>query len=332
MRLGRTPLFAALALGLLLALSAPAQALEAEALVPGGTAVGIEMETDGVTVVGLTGVETEAGVLRPAEAAGLREGDVIRGIDGVRVDSAAELLAALDAPEAGARSLSVEREGRELNLSVRPARNLEGAMQLGIWLRDGVSGIGTLTFYDPVSGAFGALGHGISDGASGELLEFDRGCITGAEVVDVIRGAPGAPGELCGRFDRDAVLGSLEKNTDRGIFGISALPAEGTPLPVAAEAEVRLGPAVIRCSVNGTEVREYAVEISRIYRDTEDSRFLLLTVTDPALVEAAGGIVQGMSGSPIVQNGKLVGAVTHVLLNDPLRGYGISIEKMLEAA
>ena len=321
---------AALALALV-ATAVPAWALDAEALVPVGSAVGIELDAGGVMVVGLSEVQTETGTVTPAEEAGLRTGDVICALDGRGTANAAEFLTAVGELDGGEHRISVLRDGKETELTVIPAKNEDGAYQLGLWLRDSVTGIGTVTFYDPESGVFGALGHGVSDAGTGELLPFTTGSITGAEVVDVIRGAPGSPGELCGEFDREHVLGALDKNTERGIFGTAALENIGEAIPVAREDEVTLGPAVIRSSVGGG-IRDYNVEISRVYRNAADSRFLLLTVTDPALLDATGGIVQGMSGSPIIQNGKLIGAVTHVLISDPAKGYGISIEKMLEAA
>ena len=297
-----------------------------------GSAVGIELDADGVMVVGLSEVETADGPVSPAELAGLRTGDVIRAVDGRTTASAAEFLTAMAEMDGGEHRLTVRRGGDDLDFTVRPVQNGEGAYQMGLWLRDSVTGIGTVTFYDPGTGTFGALGHGVSDTGTGELLPFTAGSITGAEVVDVIRGMPGSPGELCGEFDRERVLGALEKNTEQGIFGVAAPELSGAPLPVAGEDEVRLGPATIRSCVDSGGARDYAVEISRIYRNATDSRFLLLTVTDPALLETTGGIVQGMSGSPIIQDGKLIGAVTHVLISDPAKGYGISIERMLEAA
>ena len=213
-----------------------------------------------------------------------------------------------------------------------PVRSEDGRWQLGLWLREGVSGIGTVTYYDPETGQFGALGHGINDVESGDLLPFEGGSITEADVVDVVKGAPGSPGELCGQPDREQVLGELERNTGSGIFGVAEFDAAGAPVPVASPQEVRLGPASILTTVNGGGVAEYSVEISRIYRQPEEHRFLMLTVTDPRLLEQTGGIVQGMSGSPILQDGKLIGAVTHVLLSDATRGYGIGIQDMLDAA
>lgn len=322
----------ALGLVLLLELSTSALALEAAELVPVGTTVGIELEMGGVMVVGVTDVETPDGTASPAADAGLKSGDVITGIGARRTATAAEFLTAISELDGGEVGVTAQRNGQEVLFTVRPAQTVEGAYQMGLWLRDGISGIGTVTFYDPASGTFGALGHGINDLDTGELLPFQSGCITGADVVDVVRGAAGSPGELCGQCDGETLLGDLKKNTDGGIFGTGDFSASGELVPVATEEEVQLGPATILANVCGCETGEYSVEISRIYRDGGDNRFLLLTVTDRTLLEKTGGIVQGMSGSPILQNGKIIGAVTHVLLNDPTRGYGISIQSMLDAA
>ena len=320
-------------LALLLCFPAQALALEASELVPGGDAVGIQLEAGGVIVAGFSEVHsTDGQTRRPAEDAGIKAGDVIREVGGIRVQSAADFLTAMSACDGEALLVRAARNGQELTFHVTPAKSGDGVWQLGLWLRDAVAGIGTVTFYDPDTGVFGALGHGINDLDTGALLPFETGTITAAEVVDVIPGAAGSPGELCGKFDREDIRGTLAKNTERGIFGTAAVAEPGAPIPVAGEDEVTLGPATIRSSVGAEGARDYAVEISRVYRDSEDNRFLLLTVTDAELLARTGGIVQGMSGSPILQNGKLIGAVTHVLLGDPRRGYGISIEKMLEAA
>ena len=321
------------AMALLLCAALPAKAFAADALVPMGCAVGIRLETDGVTVAGFSEVDTAEGTVSPAADAGLKAGDVITRIGDRDTRSAADFLSAMAAADGSALRLTALRSGRELLFHVEPAMSREGNWQLGLWLRDGVSGIGTVTYYDPATGTFGALGHGINDLQSGKLLPFEEGSITRAEVVDVVKGACGAPGELCGQPDADAALGTLEKNTDSGIFGTAEFSAgEGQCIPVAGEEEVKLGPATILTTVGDGGTEEYSIEISRIYRQPEDHRFLLLTVTDPRLIERTGGIVQGMSGSPILQDGKLIGAVTHVLLSDATRGYGISIQDMLRAA
>ena len=310
----------------------PVRALAADTLVPMGRAVGIELETDGVMIAGFAEVDTEAGSQSPAAAAGMKAGDVITALGERRTRTAEDLFSALSALGDGPVSVEARRAGKKLMFQVTPALSRTGKRQLGLWLRDGVSGIGTVTYYDPETGTFGALGHGINDLNTGALLPFDGGSITDAAVVDVVKGAPGTPGELCGQPEHDCVLGALERNTVCGIFGTAEFPDMGEALPVAAEEEVKLGPATILTTVGDGGAEEYDVEISRIYRQPQEHRFLLVTVTDPRLLERTGGIVQGMSGSPILQDGKIIGAVTHVLLSDSSRGYGISIQDMLKAS
>lgn len=322
------------ALGLLAAVLLTTSALAAAptSLVPVGNAVGIELRIDGVMIAGLTAVETEGGTASPAQDAGLLAGDVITAVGGRSIRSAQEFLTAAEKFDGGPVDVTVKRAGRALNYTVTPAKNSAGAYQLGLWLRDGVNGIGTMTYYDPESGEYGALGHGISDPDTGELIGSDSGAITRAEIDSVLKGAAGTPGELRGQIDFDAPIGTIDENTDGGIFGSVSAEIAGEPVPVAAESEIALGPATILATVSEKGVQEFGIEISRVYRGTGDSRSMMLTVTDPDLLAATGGIVQGMSGSPILQNGKLIGAVTHVLVSDPTRGYGISIEDMLSAS
>ena len=267
-----------------------AQAFAQELLV-GGQAVGIQISTDGVIVAGFCPVETEDGAVNPAEDAGLKAGDLICGADGQSVSDAAGLIAALE--EAGDQvELEVRRGSQTLSLPVQTAVGEEGRPMLGILLRDGLNGIGTLTFCDPDSGVFGALGHSINDSETGLAVPLREGSVTEAQIVAVHPGTAGTPGELDGISDLSQVLGSVERNTDVGIFGhISAA----------------------------------------LYRDA-DGTHAMFSVTDPALLSRTGGIVQGMSGSPILQNGCLVGAVTHVFINDASRGYAVSIQDMLRAA
>ena len=195
-----------------------------------------------------------------------------------------------------------------------------------------MAGIGTVTFYDPDTGTFGALGHGITDADTGLLMPLGDGAVMDASVKAVKRGAAGEPGELKGSFDLEHDRGELYANTDRGVFGVMEdFDFAGSAVPVAAPGEVRTGGAVIRANVSGDGVEEYAIEITRVLEQT-GLQNLLLRVTDQRLIDQTGGIVQGMSGSPILQDGKLVGAVTHVMVNDPQKGYGILIENMLSAA
>jgi stage IV sporulation protein B len=201
-----------------------------------------------------------------------------------------------------------------------------------VYLRQGITGIGTVTWYDPQTGAFGTLGHGVND-SKGELAEMTTGKVYPASVFSVKRGKCGEPGQLRGGVEGQQAIGDLKKNTSRGVFGSVETGWKGEAVEVAACDEVRTGPATIRSTVSGKEVREYSVEILKIYPEKrQEGRNMLIRVTDPTLLETTGGIVQGMSGSPILQDGKLIGAVTHVLVNDPTMGYGIFIENMLDAA
>lgn len=234
-------------------------------------------------------------------------------------------------------SIRAMRDDRQIQISAQAVQcSADGSYKLGAWIRDSMAGIGTITFYDPESGIFGALGHGINDVDTAQLMPLQAGSIMYAEVTDVQKGASGAPGELHGTFQVNRDMGDLFANTGSGVFGTlsdASLVNGIEPVAVAERSEVQVGPAVIRSNIAGEKVEEYQVEITRIYPSNgEDTRNLMVKVTDPALLDATGGIVQGMSGSPILQNGKLVGAVTHVLVNDPTQGYGILAENMLAQA
>ena len=320
------------ALCLLLALTllaAPALAEGARQLVAVGRTVGIGAGTEGLLVVSLSEVETAEGKRSPAAECGIQPGDIIVRLGGCEVGTSAEFAQAAAGLDGSPVAVQLLRGEQLIQYTLTPALSAEeNCWRLGLWLRDGIAGIGTVTFYDPETGLFGALGHSINDADTGVLLPLGEGYITPATVSDVLRGEKGRAGELHGAFDENSRLGSLERNTPEGIFGTVTGGFEGTPLPAAEDAEIENGPATILANVAGSEVREYAVEISR----AQSGGRLLVTVTDPALLEATGGIVQGMSGSPIIQNGKLVGAVTHVLISDPTRGYGITISSMLRAA
>ena len=300
----------------------------AQELVVGGQAVGIQVGTKGVIVAGLTQVDTAGGTKSPAQSAGMKKGDVIEKINGAEVDTASALIDSVAALDGASAELTVQRDGKTLRVTVQPVQNAEGQWMMGMWLRDGVSGIGTVTFCDPATGIYGALGHSISDADTGTKMPISDGSITDAEIVSVTRGTPGAPGELNGCADTGRVLGSIEGNTAHGIFGKAYTAFGGRTIETGA---IATGPATIVSTVSGSQPREYKVEINRIYRDTEGEH-VMLTVVDPALCAQTGGIVQGMSGSPILQGGRLVGAVTHVFVNDPTRGYGVSIQDMLASA
>ena len=298
----------------------------AQSLVPGGKALGIRMTTDGVMVAGVSEVETENGVVSPAADAGILKGDIITRLGSTEIDTAEDFKAAVSGLSGEKISVTVDRQGKTRQFNLQPALGNDGGWKLGLWLRDGVSGVGTLTFYDPESGVYGALGHSISDADTGAILPLGDGSIYDAEIVGIVPGKAGTPGELNGDPDEAAFLGDIELNCGCGIFG--AADFEGELLETG---EIKTGKATIYCTVSGDTVSEYEIEIKKLY-ETSDFTTVMLTVTDPELLAQTGGIVQGMSGSPIIQEGKLVGAVTHVFVNDPSSGYGISIQDMLSMA
>ncbi|HIY22326.1 MAG TPA: SpoIVB peptidase [Candidatus Flavonifractor merdigallinarum] len=306
-----------------------------DTVVPLGRAVGIKLFADGVMVVGLGEVDTAQGAAAPAKSCGLRAGDIITHINSEEVDTIEEVQSILQDLEGETMSIRARRDGEELQVTAQAVQcATDGSYKLGAWIRDSMAGIGTLTFYDPKSGVFGALGHGISDVDTQELMPLQSGSIMFATVQDVRRGEQGAPGELHGAFEVNRDLGELSCNSTEGIFGTltdTSLTQGMEEMTVAGRSEVHTGPAVIHSNIAGDKVQEFEVEITRVYpADSASGRDLTLKVTDEALLNATGGIVQGMSGSPIIQDGKLVGAVTHVLVNDPTQGYGILMETMLE--
>ena len=295
-----------------------------EYLIPVGRVVGLDLSSGTVTVAAFDDA------MPVAKEAGLQAGDQILTINGTRITCAEDVRRALDHSQ-GAVELVISREGAEHTIHLEP-QITENGPRLGVFLRQGITGIGTVTWFDPNTGAFGTLGHGVSD-SKGCLLKMTGGKVYPATVASVQKGKAGAPGQLKGAISGDTLLGTVDRNAQQGVFGTARSPWEGDAIPTAVWEEIHTGNAAIRSTVTGGEPRDYSVEILKIYSKTKtDGRNFLIKVTDPALLEATGGIVQGMSGSPIIQNGKLVGAVTHVLVNDPTRGYGIFIENMLDAA
>ena len=300
-------------------------------LIPGGQSVGIAIDTAGVVVVGASDIGTKPS---PARLAGLRSGDIIQKVNGMTIGSAEELSERLEGDDAV--TLDVSRNGKPLTCLVTPAMDAkDGRWRLGAWVRDSTAGVGTLTFIDPETGLYGALGHAITDVDTSVTMPVGVGELYENNVVDVTPSRQGKPGELTGDFVfKPEVIGTVERNTERGIFGHSSkteqsLYPEG--LPIAHWNELHTGPAVLLTTVDGGGPREYTCEIVRLNPGSA-TRSMVVRVNDPALLEKTGGIVQGMSGSPVLQDGKLVGAVTHVMINDPAMGYGISIDAMLEAA
>lgn len=314
-------LLAASVLLLILPLNAWAQ----EMLVPVGKIVGLQLRNDTVTVAAF-----DDAVGNLSRDSGLRIGDEILKAGGRTVRTPADVRAALK--ECGGKiTLTVRRGSKESILEVTPRQTSDG-YRLGVFLRQGIAGIGTITWYDPQTGKFGALGHGVNE-SGGCLLKMTEGNTFDAEVLSVKKGKAGTPGQLKGSADAGKICGNLYRNSPQGVFGVTREQWAGTAVPTAAREELHTGSATIRSTVTGSQPQDYSVEILKVYPSGRTgSRDLLLKITDPALLDATGGIVQGMSGSPILQDGKLVGAVTHVLVGDPTMGYGIFIGNMLAAA
>ena len=312
-------------------LSADTEDLRDLMLYPGGMPFGVKFYTDGVMVVGFCDIDTGKGSVNPAEKAGLRTKDVILKIDGEEIKGAADMTARIEASGGKPMKLTCRRGGKEFETTLTPVLSAaEGQYKTGIWVRDSGAGIGTVTFLFPDSGAFAGLGHGICDADTGALVQMRKGAVSDVTISSVVKGAAGAPGELKGHFNPGR-SGALLGNSNCGVWGVfSEVPETSCePMPIGLRDDVTEGDAYILCTATGDEIQKYDIRISNIKRDAKGSKCFTVTVTDPDLLALTGGIVQGMSGSPIIQDGKIVGAVTHVLINDPTTGYGIFIENML---
>ena len=304
--------------------------LHGHKLIPMGRTTGIKLYSEGAMIVSF------ADGASPARDAGLKTGDVIVAVNEKDVHSNAELQEALKGLAGSQVAVTVSRDGMERRFRLVPLCGAhEGEARIGAWVRDSMAGIGTITFVDPQSGTFGALGHGICDLDTGELMPFDSGSTMRSTVSSVTRGKAGEPGTLNGQYDLESDSGVIVKNTEGGIFGRltdCTLYQNCDAVELAQSGQVKTGKATILSNVSGDRVEQYDAEILKIYNGDNGLRDMMIKVTDHRLLQKTGGIVQGMSGSPIIQDGKLIGAVTHVLVNDPTRGYGIFIENMLEAA
>lgn len=300
-----------------------------------GSTIGIYMETEGVLVINTGAIEDENGETKEPAKDIIRQGDYIVSLNGQKVSTKKELISDIAKLDGTAVTLEVNREGESIPVSVTPVKDTKGDYKLGIWVRDDTQGIGTLTYVDQ-NGNYGALGHGISDIDTAKLLNIRNGALYKAQILAINKGSKGNPGELAGfiRYDDNNILGTIEKNTRNGIFGqLIKATDNGITLKrmqAAHKQEVETGSAAILCSIDG-QVKEYDAEIKRIDMNPEDTnKSFVIQVTDKELLEATGGIVQGLSGSPIIQNEKIVGAITHVFVQDSSSGYGIFIENMLK--
>lgn len=301
-------------------------------LIPGGQPFGVKFNMAGIVVVGFCDVDTKDGNICPASAAGLRQGDIITGVDGQAPKDANHFISLVDNSSGKSLSLTFTRAGAEKSIKLMPGfSESEQKYKVGLCVRDSGAGIGTVTYIYPKTYAFAGLGHGICSADSGKLIQMTRGIVTDVTVSGVKKGVPGVPGEIRGIVGNNKA-GTLVGNTDCGVYGMfSKCPDDaGKPMPVGSRGDVKSGSAYIMCTLDGEGICKYNIEISSVKYDEKGSKCFTVTVKDEKLIEKTGGIVQGMSGSPIIQNGKLVGAVTHVMINDPTIGYGIFIENMLD--
>lgn len=303
-------------------------------LIPAGVSIGIYIETTGVFVLEAGSFTAMDGIkCAPAENI-LQTGDYILKVNGQELEDKEELIRSVENSAGEAMILTIERGGEQFEVRVIPEQNEAGEYKLGVWVRDSAQGIGTMTYID-VDGSYGALGHGITDSDTGDLMKLEEGYLYETDIIAIKKGEEGTPGELTGviRYLDRYVIGSIDTNSPIGIYGTASYElmneVDSRALPVATRNEIETGPATILSSVNG-RVQEYDIEITAINQSDHKNRELGIRVTDQELIELTGGIVQGMSGSPILQNGRIVGAVTHVLVKDATKGYGICIENMLE--
>ncbi len=304
-------------------------------VIPGGIPIGIYLETKGILIIGTGTVTGTDGLNYEPALRIVQGGDYIMAVNGQEISEKEELIELVNGCKGEEVVLDLERNGESIQVEVDPVQTKEGDYKLGIWVRDNTQGIGTLTFLTE-DGTFGALGHGIADVDTGILLEPSGGRLYDTTIVNIHKGETGNPGELSGliRYRDSYICGTIAENTEAGIFGQAnthLLEKLGTQtLQAGYKQEIEPGEAFIRSSVSG-EVKDYRVEIVEVRQNEEDvNKGIILEVTDPELLSLTGGIVQGMSGSPIIQNGKIVGAVTHVFVQDSAKGFGIFLENMLE--
>jgi len=318
--------------------SAEVEVMNPMKLIPGGQSIGVTLQTKGVMVVGQAPVVDKNGKDSfPAKEAGIQVGDILLKIENQEVKTDQEVSNAINlaGKQKGSASVLFKHEDQIVEKTVHPIFCVEtGRYRIGLFVRDEAAGVGTLSFLDPVSKLYGALGHVITDADTNQKIEVYNGKIIGSTIYAIEKGKRGHPGEKIGSFiPNSAFSGTIERNTMTGIFGRMSGQIENPyfkeAIPVGWESDIKVGPAKIYTVIQGEKIEEFDVNIDRVMHNRTDSKNMIVRVTDPRLLEVTGGIIQGMSGSPIVQNGKLIGAVTHVFVNDSQRGYGVFIQNML---
>ncbi len=308
------------------------QVVERELVIPGGTPFGIKMFTEGVLVVGMSDIPTENGSVNPAKEAGICMGDTIISVNGNEIAYNEDLEAQISGCGGEEVTVELERNGERFFTTLTPALHKDDmSYRAGVWIRDSSAGLGTMTFIDPDTGMFAGLGHAVSDIDTGEMMPLSSGEITDVNITGLSKGYSGHPGELKGTFSGISDTGVLLLNSETGVFGkINETPKKMYSIPLAFKHEVKTGPAQIICTIEGSQSRSYDIVIENVnLSDDSLTKNMVIRVTDPELLDKTGGIIQGMSGSPIVQNGQLVGAASHVFVNEPTRGYAVFAENMM---
>ncbi|MBE6048446.1 MAG: SpoIVB peptidase [Clostridium sp.] len=306
-------------------------------IVPGGNSIGVKLSSEGVLVVGYSNVKIDNEIKEsPAKIAGIEIGDIILDVDGDKVETSKELIDKIKDSESKIVKINIIRDGKKLEKEVELINEKNDGYKIGLWVRDSTAGVGTMTFYDKKTGKFGALGHPVTDGETNEPFVIKEGDLLKSSIISVRKGEKGSPGELRGIFqDEENPIGKIDKNTQCGIFGEGNKNTcdylEHEPMHVATRDEIVLGKATIFTTIDEYGPNEYEIEIVKLFQqDQPGPKSMIIKITDEDLLAKTGGIVQGMSGSPIIQNNKIIGAVTHVLINKPDVGYGIYIDWMLE--
>ena len=305
------------------------QVVDREMVIPGGNTFGIKMFTEGVIVVGMSDITSDGVTQNPAKQAGIKVGDIITSMNGQEMKTNEDVGTVVSSCKGQPVTVNLTRNGADLTCQISPVKTDDGLYGAGIWVRDSSAGIGTMTYYNPTTNLFAGLGHAICDIDTGEIMPLHSGEIVDVKITGVNKGASGAPGELKGSFLGEKT-GELYVNSPCGIFGVGTkIPTHAQPVPMALGCEVTEGPATIISTLDEGEPEEFDIQIEKVsIGENNPTKNMIIRVVDQDLLSKSGGIVQGMSGSPILQNGKLVGAVTHVFVNDPTRGYGIFAENM----
>lgn len=305
-------------------------------VVPLGNAIGVKLYTRGVLVVGMSQIETDNNEKKkPYENSGIEQGDTILEVNNNAIENTEDLIKEVEKSEGNTINIKYLRNEKTMQTDITPVKS-KNTYKIGLWVRDAAAGVGTLTFYEPKTNLFMALGHGISDIDTEEIVNIANGELVTANIVSITKGRKGYPGEIRGTIDQGRTIGTIYKNTNFGVYGTvknkNYLEADLTQeMEVATRSEIKEGKAQIICQLENSNKKKYDIEIEKIYtNNNQNNKSMLIKITDNELLEKTGGIIQGMSGAPIIQEGKFIGAVTNVLVNDPTQGYGVFADIMIK--